>query len=523
MSAPEPAGTGCGGVKSGAFRALCLGTFASFALMAVWAVSVPLYTGPDEPSQAVHAAALVRGQLIGTPAPGYENPFTSVKVPATFGNGTDLVKCYQFNPRIPAACADGVRLSSRNVAAVTYSGRYPPLYFALIGLPTLVVHSTSVVFLMRLMGALLCAVLLGLAYMVLATWSRNRILAAGFLCALTPAAVYLGSVVNPNGLEIAAAICLWCSGLVLALEHRDDPPRALVVVLAVSACVLICARGLSPLFALLTLSALVVLAGPGATVRLLRTRRDVRWATVAIGIVGGVATVWILVVHSLWLVPAGPTVPPHATVVQIVSQAFGQTQTMLQQMVGVLGWNDTFMPTATYRIWTVAVLLLIVLAASSGRALGLIVLGALVALSFVLPVALELDNARRVGLAWEGRYTLALAVGVPLLAAAIAGTSAGRWKVIAARSLLIALPLASLLGYLETLRRYAVGINGPIDFLHGAWHPPQGFVLAVLCYLAAAGLLVVLLWRLTGPLERRAQPAHARRPSRQPSTILPPL
>ena len=129
---------------------------------------------------------------------------------------------------------------------MTYSGRYPPLYYAVVGLPTLVVHSTDAVFLMRLLGALLCAVLLGLAYMVLATWSQNRILAAGFLCALTPAAVYLGSVVNPNGLEIAAAICLWCSGLVLALEHRDDPPRALVVVLTVSACVSSAREGSPP-------------------------------------------------------------------------------------------------------------------------------------------------------------------------------------------------------------------------------------------------------------------------------------
>ncbi len=71
MSAPEPDESGPGRVKLGALRSLCLGTLASFALLAVWAVAMPLYSGPDEPSQVVHAAALVRGQLIGTPGPGY--------------------------------------------------------------------------------------------------------------------------------------------------------------------------------------------------------------------------------------------------------------------------------------------------------------------------------------------------------------------------------------------------------------------------------------------------------------------
>ena len=87
-------------------------TFVVFGLMAAWSVSMPLYSGPDEPSQVIHAAALVRGQLIGTPDAGYQSPSSTVTVPGTFGNGAELMLCYLWHPTVPASCAAHVRLSA---------------------------------------------------------------------------------------------------------------------------------------------------------------------------------------------------------------------------------------------------------------------------------------------------------------------------------------------------------------------------------------------------------------------------
>ena len=152
-----------------------------------------VYSGPDEPSQVIHAAALVRGQLIGTPDHGYQSPTTTVTVPGTFGNGADLMLCYLWLPTVPASCAAHVKLSEHPGRFSTYSGRYPPLYYAIDGLPTLAIDSTLAVIWMRLLGAFLCSVLLGLALMSIAVWSRSPILPTGFLCALTPAAIYMGT------------------------------------------------------------------------------------------------------------------------------------------------------------------------------------------------------------------------------------------------------------------------------------------------------------------------------------------
>ncbi len=479
-----------------AWRAFALGTLVTFALMSVWAVTMPLYSGPDEPSQAAHAAALVRGQLIGT-STNPVRPLTTVIVPGTLGNGQSDVNCYQYAPQTPASCAAGVHLTPRPVASLTYSARYPPLYYSIVGLTSLVDQSSSALISMRLLSAFLAAVMLGLAYMTLVVWSTNRLLPVGLWAALTPTAVYLGGTLNPNGLEIAAAISLWCAGVVFALEHSQRPPPGLVVVGAASAGVLICSRGLSPLFAFLIMLTLVALVRPHDWRQLLSTRRDVRWAALVLGVLTGASVVWIVLARSLWLLPAGAPVQPSATELNIVGEAFSQTRIWLEQMVGVFGWDDTSAPAWTYRIWAVAIVVLVVLAVRTGNRRGLLLLGWVVALCLLLPVVLSLPSAHSIGIAWQGRYILPLAVGIPLLSAAL-GAQVVR-SVWIGRTFFVALWLASLLAYLETLRRYAVGIYGPFDFLGASWRPVEGWPLALGGYLFASGLLGVLLWRLTRP------------------------
>lgn len=487
-----------------------LGTLAIFLLMAAWSVSMPLYSGPDEASHVIHAAALDRGQLIGTPVPGNQDPYSIVTVPGTFGHGAYLMRCYKFRSSVPASCGEATKLSAAPIRAQTYTGRYPPLYYAVVGLPTLVSTSQWVVIFMRLLGALMCSVLLGLAFMAISIWSRARLLPAAFLCALTPMAIYMGAMVNPSGLEIAAAICLWCSGILLALEHADDPPRGLIVVLAVSACILTLCRGLSPLWTVLTLIAVAFLMGPRKLGGLFTSRRDVQWSAAALLVCGVFATLWIVLAHSLWAVPVGtPDSLAKTPELHIVSQAVKQTKTWLREMVGVMGWLDTRLLIWTYLAWGAALLALIVIGLWLGRRRASIILVLIGLVSLFLPVVIELHNARTDNLIWQGRYSLPLAVGVPLLAAvSVAG---GRrvyehLQLNLSRVLLVILGVGGLLAYLQTLRRYAVGAGGSVDFLHGSWRPIEGNAVAILWYVAATALLVGTLWRLTDRLAHSDQP-----------------
>jgi Predicted membrane protein (DUF2142) len=226
---------------------------------------------------------------------------------------------------------------------------------------------------------------------------------------------------------------------------------------------------------------------------------------------GAFATAWILSAHTLWLLPAGPAVSRHASELQIISQAFGQTATWLHQMVGVLGWVDTPLPVWTYAAWGVAAVALISVALWAGWIRATLVLLGLIALSFVLPVGLELVNAKTVGLTWQGRYTLPLVVGVPLLAASCAGIRAYDRKAqqVFARTIVVVLAIVGVLGYLQALRRYAVGTRGPLDFLGGSWHPVEGTVIAILWYLAATAVLARLLWPLMARPDLALHPSES--------------
>jgi hypothetical protein len=54
------------------------------------------------------------------------------------------------------------------------SALIPPLYYGVVGLPTLVWHTSFAVSLMRLLSGILTAVMVGLALTLTFVWSRSR-------------------------------------------------------------------------------------------------------------------------------------------------------------------------------------------------------------------------------------------------------------------------------------------------------------------------------------------------------------
>ena len=71
-----------------------------FLLISSWSLATPLFSGPDEPAQVIHAAAVVRGEWIGS-SPGPGNATTVVHVPAALADGSAEVKCFTFDRSIP--------------------------------------------------------------------------------------------------------------------------------------------------------------------------------------------------------------------------------------------------------------------------------------------------------------------------------------------------------------------------------------------------------------------------------------
>lgn len=460
-----------------------------FLNMAAWSLATPLFAAPDESSHIVRAAAVVRGEIVGSSVPG--SPITSVTVPQLVADGIPEPLCYLFRTAVPASCARPLTTNTKLVVTTTSVGRYPPLYYAVVGLPLLVTVSTTGIYLMRLVNAVICAVFIGLAVVCITSWSRRWFLLVGVLLALTPMVVFLGGVVNPNGPETCIAICAWTSGLVLVLERADAPPRGLVVIFTASLAALALTRGLSPLWVALILIVLGILAGRRRALHLLHTR-SLKICLAIVTMCGIVAVAWILAEHSNQYAYPGPGVPAHEGTLDILFNIFGYTGTWIREMIGIFGYLDTPAPFATFLVWYLATgfVLLLALSCSARRAAAALL--AVVTIVVVVPVVLSYPEIHRFGFAWQGRYILPIAVGIPILSAALidAAGAIARFRVRASVIFCICIGVADFAAFFTAQRRYASGLPGPIDPAQGTWGPPPGNSLMTMWSLVAIALLV---------------------------------
>ncbi|MHB8682124.1 MAG: DUF2142 domain-containing protein [Acidimicrobiales bacterium] len=476
-----------------------------FAMAAMWSLATPLMASPDEPAHTVKAAAVVRGQFVGTPEPpvrGLTNPDEIVRVPAVFADTNLLPGCFAFKPTVPASCSPRLGHQAAVVRIPTPAGRYEPLYYLVVGLPSLVFRSGLGVHLMRLLGALACCALLASAFES-ARARRNPLRPVAVAVALSPMTIFLAATVNPSGLEIAAAICLWMSGLALVADDVGAVTGRLVARTGLSAAVLVQVRSLSLLWTALIGVALLALAEHGRIAALAR-RRDVQvWAAV-FGACVVFALSWLLAFDPLAQIPTPPA--QHLTTATIVETSIGKFDLLVREMIGVLGWTDTFPPTLTFYGWLALVGALAALGVARARRRQWLVLGALSALTVVIPVALESSQAAKVGFIWQGRYTLPLAVGIPLLAAALVPDDlAARLGSRTVRLLAGTVVVAQGAMFFAALRRYAVGTQGRIDFFAGSWRPPGGAVLVT-----AVFVLALLAYGVVVAAGGSAEPAAAR-------------
>lgn len=455
-----------------AFRAIIPLAFAFvFCNFASWSLSTPLFAAPDEPAQIEHAVAVDQGQLTGS-AVGTNTARVLVRIPRVFVGPT--FQCYGGRLTTPASCARPLSQSHQLVRTLTYVGRYPPLYYAIVGLPSLALQSTTGIYMMRLLSALINALLITLGIWSIWRWSAKRRVIMAIAIALTPMVGFMAGVVNANGFEICAAIALWCSAPILFSERAADPPVGLVAVVSSMACLLVLARGASPLWLALILLVIGVEAGRRRIGQLVKHRSI--WIGVgSILVASALAFVWILKEHALASLPGTP-VTSHASAGHILTSALGEMPAWIAQMVGVVGWLDTNMPALTYLIFYGLIGFVMIGGFIFSRGRTSVSLALLVLLVIFIPLGVEFEKMRAGTIFWQGRYGLPMAVGIPIVAAFGVDLQRLSRQVMAkfAGLFFVLLGLADVAGSLEALRRYAVGSVGTLDLFRGSWQPPIG-------------------------------------------------
>jgi len=499
-------------------RFIFIATFSLFfVILGCWSYASPLAAAPDEQAHVIHAYAIDHGQ-IGTPTTPPSNVLVNFNVPQSINSIKKIEQCWQFKVNIPASCSPPWDNSSTMVLTQDYVGHYPPLYYALVGIGGLFNASAPGIYLMRLISAALGALMIALALYTVARWGRRRGLIFGVYLSITPITYFLSSSINPSGFEIMTAIAVWTTLCVLALDHRADPPAALLRILAIEACAFELIRGLSPFWLFLMGVVIVVLITPRQMVSLVRDQRPVQYVVAAIvsGVV--VAATWILTQGTLHVLPVGYPVAPSDGELAVVAKVLTHVPEWIRQSVGVLGWLDTVLPVIVYKTWyflIAAVVLIALVRAKNHQRLALITV---CTLSLVVPIAIVTRQAHILGIVWQGRDSLPLVVGIAIMAGGLIVPEGdpGRLTRLLLCGAIAAIAGSNMYAFYFNLKRYAVGRAGAhLFFLRNqGWSPPTGQVptLVVFCLAttAVAGLLITWTWFAHGPM-RSAQRPNLRR------------
>jgi Predicted membrane protein (DUF2142) len=493
----------------------------AFGLFAValgsWSLATPLWGSPDEFQHVYRAYATAHGDLYIEPEPVLAGTGGVVHVPREWELSRRTIACYRGKPSISAGCAAPLNGDRTLTRLGSTAARYNPVYYLAVGWPSLVVSPERSPYAMRLASSVLSAWFLAWAVTSALTTRRPRLSGAAALLAITPMVVFMGAVVNPNGLEISAALACWVSlfALLTSAEVSDRVHTVLVRRAALSACAMVVTRALSPLW----LAVIVVVALAIAARRHLRSF----FRGAALGWVGLVAAVsvaavaWTYVAQTLTLNQLKN--PPHYSLAQRLELAWGgwtRQGKMWRGTVGNLGWLDTRLPPQVVYVWTAAALGIIVGALLVATWRPRLSLGLAVVIAIFLPVLLEALNWNTSGPVWQPRYSLPLTAGVVGIAGiflAQADLRLGRFGLVASVLAIGAAVWANVYGFVYTLVRYVAGLGNPFS-LTGDWQPPIGAVpltaLNAAAWLGGAAALYWFATRLGGcpqaePLWQRSQ------------------
>lgn len=477
-------------------------------LIASWTVATRPFVPPDEAFHYLRAVGIANGQWLG---PKVRLSTTSLP-PAQLA----WVQQSTRGVRVPAALAPpGVNcLSGRPDTSTclepTTVGTYHPLPYLFPAVAASVSHTANTaLWLSRAASALQCLMFIALAVSLL--WSGSAWSLAGLLAALTPMALFVSSVVNPNGLEIAAGLAFAAGVLRLS---RDPQPTApwIWVALAVSGAATIVAWQLGPVFVVADLLLLAGLLRRRGLRQLVAGGAGFHW-TVAVLL--GAAVVWF----AYGLISGVDHLTFHPSLLH-AHGGFAELKLALRDAIGNFGTANLPLPGVARWVWWLLVVGLVGVALSVAALRERLLMIVVVLLAVAFPIVFYAWVYRFSGYGLQGRYVLPVLMLIPLLAGELISRRADRLIRVWPRML-----LGGALGVIALFQAYtwwyaashAAGRPTQLGFFqHASWHPPLGwgpwigialFGAVLLLGVALAGALNVAGPRReerdTGPAEGR--------------------
>lgn len=459
---------------------------AGWVLLSVaWIFGNPEFAGPDEHSHYLRALEVGRGNLItehrpdaatgGTEAALRRNREITFEVRVPGGKGPPEPGCYVNDRDVDAGCLDRQRPPAEEVETTTPVGNYQPLPYLLPGLAIRLADSPGPALrLARAVNALLVLLLLYLALRMVWSPDAGPISLLGLVVAVTPMAVYSGSVLNGSGPEIAGAIAFACAALRLRRDASCARSPRVWAVIGAAGVVLALSRSTGPAWLVLLAATVIALDGPRAALRYARAGGRAAVAALA-------ALVVAVGLNLAWERAYGPElVTGFANLRAVLDEAAGEWWRASSEMVGKFSYLEFRLPPVAYVAWFAAGLALVAVALRvSGRRDRAVLAAALLA-ALVLPMVMWVYAIRQTGFGLQGRYVLPVLAIVPLLAGELIRAHGAAVAARSQRALLVAVPVTAgavhLLAFYWNARRSAVGLDGPLVFTDPGWSPPLGWV-----------------------------------------------
>ncbi|WP_182491714.1 DUF2142 domain-containing protein [Microcella alkalica] len=461
-----------------------LSTLAYVALAATWAVASPLASVPDEPAHMIRAAAVVRAQIVTEAWPSFP-AWAGVIVPEYIAN-TPQLTCFAFQPSVtpdcapPGAVADDLRSPTSTGTSAALNS---PLFYYLVGWPTLFFTGELALYAMRFVNALMFGALMGLAMTQLRRMRRApRWSMVAFVAATTPMALYLGGSVNPNGVEAAGTLALY----LLVLSSLQQAPRGVwrtfsPIVIAATALLVVNSRSIGFLWVAIVILLAITQTGWRRFFNAIRTR----WTTVtlalsAVMVVASLAWFTVLPEYDQSAILVNPTSPRLA----LMSAAFGVFDDG-KGLIGFFGWLDTPAPEFSALAYGAAGLGFLLFSSGMTRGVDRWIPLAFASVIVIVPAAVQTIVADELGYIWQGRYLLAMYMCF-IVASGLAldqqvtrrGADGLESTDRIARYLIFGLCVAQIVAFLHVMKRYVVGEDGTYDqMLTGPdWVPPGGWI-----------------------------------------------
>jgi hypothetical protein len=413
--------------------------------------------------------------------------------------------CSAFHPDFPESICDVSKVFTQETPegvrhVVSPAALYNPLYYGIIGWPSLLPDNLLNIYLMRLISATISALFFAVGFRALRQADMPALPMVAATAIVTPSAVFLCSVINPQALEISAAFALWCQ---LLLVLRKPDPALLgrrMWLLAFITVMFANSRGLSPFFLALIVISCVALQPWRFTWRVIKDRRS--WLPILVAFLGAVAaSAWVLVTNGLEG-GGGPDAAPELIFRRVFKGTLYSSDTYIQQIVGTFGWMDTVMPMWWVVMFSVAFVasMMLLWAVGSWRERA-VALGTGLIFCVLVPAVLHGREARVIGWMWQGRYIFPVLIGLPVLVAFVLQSRLAHRRIALGRRLLLSWALLFVVthvaGLIITMHRYINGIYGSWRYItKDSWLPPVplwGTGVAIVLFVIG---MVVLLVRM---------------------------